>query len=49
MGEGERPMDDRKNMPQNNGNVIQNLILENNLQFLTNVFAYFFRLSKESC
>ena len=29
MGEGERPMDDRKNMPQNNGNVIQNLILEN--------------------
>ena len=22
-------MDDRKNMPQNNGNVIQNLILEN--------------------
>ena len=28
-GEGERPMDDRKNMPQNNGNVIQNLILEN--------------------
>jgi len=24
MGEGERPMDDRKNMPQNNGNVIQN-------------------------
>lgn len=29
MGEGERPMDDRKNMPQNNGNVVQNLILEN--------------------
>ena len=29
MGKGERPMDDRKNMPQNNGNVIQNLILEN--------------------
>ena len=28
-GEGERPMDDRKNMPQNNGNVVQNLILEN--------------------
>ena len=23
------PMDDRKNMPQNNGNVVQNLILEN--------------------
>ena len=22
-------MDDRKNMPQNNGNVVQNLILEN--------------------
>ena len=28
-GKGERPMDDRKNIPQNNGNVIQNLILEN--------------------
>ena len=28
-GEGEMPMDDRKNMPQNNGNVVQNLILEN--------------------
>ena len=28
---------------------VKKLILENNLQFLTNVFAYFFRLSKESC